>query len=216
MIPIIINNRNLLTWPKAMLEKIKTLNNVGDIFIIDNDSSYEPLLQWYKTNPCEIIKINNTGHTAPWDCGLVSKLNSTFYVVTDPDLGIDNIPNDTLNVLADKLTTIPELEKIGLGLEWEYVPPESPYYSHLQTYEKTRWLNSKIVKDVYLDVHVDTTFALYTKKSYFVGGGSVKYPYTAKHYPWEFTHEQRKENVEFNYYIENASNSSSYKVYLGI
>ena len=27
MIPIVINNRDLLTWPKTMLEKIKTLDN---------------------------------------------------------------------------------------------------------------------------------------------------------------------------------------------
>ena len=48
-IPIIINNRNLLTWPKAMVERISRYEGVGDIIIVDNGSTYEPLLDWYAT-----------------------------------------------------------------------------------------------------------------------------------------------------------------------
>ena len=45
MISVIINNRDLLTWTKAMVDKIKTLDNVGEIFILDNASTYKPLLE---------------------------------------------------------------------------------------------------------------------------------------------------------------------------
>jgi GT2 family glycosyltransferase len=55
-IPIIIMNFNLLTWPNQMVEDIKKFDNVGDIIIFDNGSTYEPLLEWYSTKPCEIIK----------------------------------------------------------------------------------------------------------------------------------------------------------------
>jgi hypothetical protein len=48
MISVIINNRDLLTWTKAMVDKIKTLDNVGEIFILDNASTYKPLLEWYE------------------------------------------------------------------------------------------------------------------------------------------------------------------------
>lgn len=212
-IPVIINNRDLLTWPKAMLEKIKTLDRVGDIFIVDNASTYAPLLEWYETKPCEIVKVSNLGHTAPWLSGLVDKLGVP-YVLTDPDLGIDALPNDTLRVLDEKLKEQPELGKIGLGLAWESIGVSSPYFNHLQSYERTRWTKSRVQNDVHVDVVIDTTFALYNVPRYFIGGGSLSSPYIAEHYPWKFTHEERQKNEEFSYYIKNASQASSYKVYL--
>jgi hypothetical protein len=215
MIPVIINNRDLLTWPKKMVEKIKNLDNVGDIFIVDNASTYEPLLEWYETKPCEIIMVDNLGHKAPWMCGLVEKIGKR-YVMTDPDLGIDELPKNTLNFLSEKLDELPSLGKIGLKLEWEHVAESSPYYNHLQSYEKNRWSSSRVHSGVYIDVHVDTTFAIYDTVDHFIGGGSLKAPYAAKHYPWEFTTEERNNNEEFCYYIKNASNSSSYKTYLNL
>lgn len=212
MIPIIINNRNLLTWPRAMLEKIKTFNNVGEIIIVDNDSTYPPLSEWYETNPCKVIRTKNLGHTAPWQIGLIESL-SVPYVVTDPDLGLDEVPISMLDDLNLKLTQLPHLQKIGPKLNHEIVEETSPYYSHLQTYEKRRWSSSKIVNGVYVDVHIDTTFALYNVKHYFVGGGSLA-EYSIRHYPWEFTDESRQKNLEFSYYISHANNSSSYKTYL--
>lgn len=214
-IPVIINNRNLLTWPKAMLNKIKTFENVGEIYIVDNESTYEPLLEWYESKPCHIIKVNNMGHTAPWACGLVNQLDCP-YVVTDPDLGIDNLPSNTLVKLNEKLTSNSSLGKIGIKLDWECITKESPYYNHLQSFDKNRWEKSKIKDEIYIDVHIDTTFALYNVKNYFVGGGSLSHPYTAKHYPWEFTTEQRNDNKEFSFYIKNASSSSSYKIFLNL
>lgn len=215
MIPVIINNRDLLTWTRAMVDKIKTLDGVGDIYIIDNASTYQPLLDWYETKPCEIIKVDNLGHTAPWLCGLVDKLGIP-YVVTDPDLGLDDLPNDTLIKLNEKLTLMPHLNKIGLKLDWESITEKSPYYNHLQSYEKNRWGSSRLENDVFVDVHIDTTFALYNVNHYFIGGGSLPSPYQAKHHPWEFTHEERNNNEEFSYYIKNASSVSSYKVYLNL
>lgn len=92
-IPVIINNRDLLTWTSNMLAKIKQLNSVGEIYIVDNGSTYQPLLAWYETKPCNIIRLNNLGQHAPWLCGLVAKLG-TPYVVTDSDLDISNLPLD--------------------------------------------------------------------------------------------------------------------------
>ena len=115
MIPVIINNRNLLSWPRMMVERIKTFKNVGDIIIVDNDSTYPPLLEWYDSAPCEIMRIENMGHSAPWDCGLVSKF-TTPYVVTDPDLGLNNVRIDVLDKLLEKLNSNPNLKKVGLIL----------------------------------------------------------------------------------------------------
>lgn len=210
-IPVIINNRDLLTWPKAMVERIKRYDGVGDIIIIDNGSTYQPLLDWYKTNPCKIIYQANLGIAAPWICQAVNNLKAEYYVVTDPDMGLEDTPDDTLLYLKDKLQSMKELEKVGLGLDWQRVEDKSPYYERLHKYEKDRWDKSKIQNDIYVDVQIDTTFALYSRQWYFIGGGSTTFPYVARHYPWEFSMQEVRANEEFKYYIDNATSASSYK-----
>ena len=219
-IPIIINNRNYLTWPKAMVETIKTFDEVGEIIIIDNGSTYPPLLEWYKTNPCTIVKIDNTGHKAPWSTGIVSNLKADYFVVTDPDLGLDRVPKDVLTFLRQKLINNPGLGKVGLQLD-SNIPSDSPWVEHMEVYEKSRWAKSRVSSkdpDVYIDVAVDTTFALYNRKTttHWIGGGSVKAPYIANHFPWEISNHDRVNNSEFQYYLQNANKSSSYVQYAEI
>jgi len=214
-IPVIINNRDLLTWPKAMIEKIKTYTDVGEIIIVDNGSSYLPLLEWYDRNPCTIIKASNMGHAGAWISGIVRELDSPFYVVTDSDLGLEDTPDNTLLYLQEQLETL-DLAKIGLGLNWGIVQKKSPYYERLNLYEKDRWLKSPVKNNVYLEVQVDTTFALYKSPHYFIGGGSTTFPYVARHYPWELSIDDVNNNEEFKYYLQNASSSCSYKQIVAI
>lgn len=210
-IPVIINNRNFLTWPKAMVERIKEYDGVGEIIIVDNDSTYPPLLEWYATNPCRIERLDtNVGMGAPWVSGVVKQLNGAPYVLTDPDLGLEETPDDTLLYLLDKLNTL-QLDKVGLGLDWQIVEKKSPYYERLNLYEKSRWNNSPVKDDVYTEVQIDTTFALYNVGHYFIGGSSTTFPYVARHYPWEFSIEEARNSEEFMYYMDNATSSSSYK-----
>jgi glycosyltransferase involved in cell wall biosynthesis len=214
-IPVIINNRDLLTWPRAMVEKIKTYNNTGEIIIVDNGSTWEPLLEWYSSKPCEIVYCKNLGHKGPWLSGIINRLNSEYYVVSDPDLGLDDTPADTLMYLYEKMNRL-KLDKIGLGLNWKLTGVNSPFYNHLLDYEGRRWGNSRIIDEIYLDVPVDTTFALYKSSKRFIGGASTSHPYIAKHYPWYFTNEERENNSEFMYYLNNATFSSTSKKFLKI
>jgi len=210
-IPVIINNRNFLTWPKAMVERIKEYDGVGEIIIVDNDSTYPPLLEWYATNPCRIERLNdNLGMGAPWVSEVVKQLNGAPYVLTDPDMGLEDTPDDTLLYLFDRLNSL-QLDKVGLGLDWQIVEKKSPYYERLNVYEKNRWSNSPVIDGVYTEVQIDTTFALYNVDHYFIGGGSTTFPYVARHYPWEFSIEEARNNEEFMYYMDNATSASSYK-----
>lgn len=214
-IPVIINNRNLLTWPKAMVERIDKYDDVGDVIIVDNESTYQPLLDWYDTNPCKIHRTTNLGHESPWLSGVVKSLNSEYYVVTDSDLGLEDTPDDTLLYLLDKLVSL-NLTKVGLGLNWEIVNEKSLYYEHMQVHERNRWRNSMMKEDVALGVYTDTTFSIYRVADYHIGGGSTMCPYVARHYPWEYTQEQYNSDEEFKYYIKHASQSSSYKSFLNL
>jgi len=214
MIPVIINNRNLFTWVVEMVNKIKTYEGVGEIIIIDNGSDYPPLLEWYQTNPCTIHKTDNIGHTAAWQI-LGDVITNSDYVITDADMGLLDTPSDTLLYLKDNMDSL-GLDKIGLGLNWGIVKEDSLYYNHIQSYEKNRW-DSAHINNIYTDIAIDTTFALYKKGTpYFVGGASTTYPYVSRHYPWEFNQENYENNEEFKYYIKNANTSSSYKTYLNL
>ena len=45
---VVINNRNRLTTTRNMVEKLLSLNPDEHIIIIDNESTYPPLLEWYE------------------------------------------------------------------------------------------------------------------------------------------------------------------------
>lgn len=212
-IPVIINNRDIFTWAKNMVDCIGKFHSLSEIIIIDNASTYEPLLDWYSTNPCRVIKLkDNLGHYAPWNCGFLGDID-TGYVVTDPDLGLDELPLDVLEFLQGNISG---LDKIGLGLDWQSVKQSSPYYHYLNNYEKQRWDSSRVDGLVYKDVAIDTTFAYYPKgiKHYFIGGASTGFPYIAKHMPWYYSVEEREADLNFMYYLQHASSSCSYKRFL--
>jgi len=221
-IPVIINNRDLLTWPRAMVEHLRTYDDVGEIIILDNGSSYPPLWDWYRSKPAGIrIEYQyNIGHFAPWVTGLVDSLDCEHYVVTDPDLGLELTPPDTLTVLRDKLTAHPEFRKIGLGLDWQIIPKDSPFHDNIMAYEGRRWNTEKYppVDGIYPGALIDTTLAIYPKaeNKYFIGGGSLTFPYVARHNPWYFTDESRENDPEYSYYIRNANRSCTYKTIYGL
>jgi hypothetical protein len=211
-VTVVINNRNLFSWPKSMVEKILKYENLAEIIIIDNESTYEPLLEWYSQIQHKIIRIPNLGHSAPWIPEINALIKTDLYVVSDPDLDLELTPNDTLRYLVDCLNKYPEFEKIGLGLDILSVPKDAPLYSHVNSHEKYFW-DLPLIDGVLRKAPVDTTFAVYSKKimnSYKITGARADYPYVAKHIPWNIV--DRSE--EFNYYIKTANNSSCYKTYL--
>lgn len=218
-IPIILNNRNLLTWTSKMVEICKTFDNVGDIIILDNDSTYEPLLEWYETKPCEIIKTNNNGHLSPWVNNLPNKLTTSFYVVSDCDLDLNNTPKDVLLFLEEKLMKYTQYDRIGLSLENWRVSEKSPYHNFLKNWAITNWDVNSVKDGLLCNQQFDTTFGMYNINRHYRGNNCTSYlPYSAKHIPWEFTNEEisnlQKNNYEYFHYLKNSNSSSSYKQFI--
>jgi hypothetical protein len=85
-IPVIINNFNRLDSLKkqlAWLEKIEQRN----IFIIDNCSDYQPLLDFYKTTPYTVFKLDeNVGFLSIWKTIIFKLFKKTYYIYTDSDI----------------------------------------------------------------------------------------------------------------------------------
>jgi hypothetical protein len=220
-IPIIINNRDLLTYPREMLAAIKMFDYVGDIFIVDNGSTYEPLLAWYETKPCEVIRTDNNGFMSPWITGLPNRLGSEFYIVTDPDLDLSITPTDCIPFIIEKLSKYESFAKIGLSLNNWNVSSDSPYHEFLKGWAARTWDINSVNDGLLLNQPIDTVFAVHHSKRYnpanhYGNGSCATYlPYSANHIPWEFTYEMNQnmevENYEYFHYLKNSNSSSTYK-----
>ena len=198
-----------------MVGELHKWDGIGEIYIVDNGSTYKPLLDWYATNPCKVVMLDdNLGHQAPWICGLVQKLGEPYYAVTDPDLDLFTTSKRTIPLCLEWLEEFPEVGKVGLSLRWDDVPPRSSYYTHVNTYEANRQRNSRVIAGALVDVAIDTTFAVYNRQEYFIGGISLLE--SARHIPWYYSEKERKADKEFSQYLASASVASSYKTFLNL
>lgn len=159
-VPIIINNRNRYTFLKQMIEQLKSFG-YQNIYVLDNDSSYPLLLEYYKTAPVQVIYLKqNVGYKALWETNIFEQFKNKYYVYTDPDILLQqDCPKDFVYHLYKELIKYSDKEKAGVALKIDDLPE---YYTHKQIAidnEKPFW-NKQISENVY-DAPVDTTLALY-------------------------------------------------------
>lgn len=209
-VTVIINNRDLLDWPKEMIKHISRMKGLHEIIILDNGSTYKPLLYWYRTIPQRVEFLENLGHIAPWTSGILDSIDTDLYVVTDPDLDLSQVPDDCLQVLANYLAKHPEAGKVGLSLSTDGIPEASPYRDHVKQYAETL-PHLPRTEDGLVPMPVDTTFAIYDRralKSYQICGMRTPEPYAARHIPWEIVNP----TGDFLYYLDHVEGrSSSYR-----
>lgn len=78
-IPFIINNFNLLTTLIQLTESL-TSRVYTRIFILDNASTYPPLLDYYQTSPSTVFRLKeNLGFKALWKSELKRKSCNDYY-----------------------------------------------------------------------------------------------------------------------------------------
>lgn len=237
-INIIINNFNLVTWPKEMVNTILGWKKVQQIFIVDNNSDYFPTLDWYKQielHPkIKVIKMKfNLGQYAPWSILLPKQFFTLFghryYVVTDADLDLSGLPKDILEIMYDEYQKTPypaykyqgrhddpwrESEllprlKVGLGIRVDDIPKEQIFFTGMEL----RYHEQPIIGNIQL-APVDTTFAMYDYQysdKPKIGGVRTIEPYLCRHLPYYFTEKSLEEDEEFKNYLNTASDASSTK-----
>lgn len=210
-IPVIINNRNRLTYLLQLINWLEK-NGYKNIFIIDNDSTYPPLLKYYSETSYHVFKLKeNVGHLSLWKTGIIKQFEHDYYVYTDPDVvPVESCPGNVLEFFMKQLNKYKSIEKVGFGLKIDDLPD---YYSEKQKvidWENKFW-EKEVEKDVY-DASVDTTFALYrpytngadwVQKAYRTGGN-----YVARHLPWYENSSNPSE--EDKYYKEHVREGVSH------
>jgi hypothetical protein len=158
-VPIVINNRNRLTTTKKMVEKLFEINENEHIIIIDNASTYQPLLDWYEQikEKVDIRFVNNYGHLALWEMGLHKELGD-YFVYTDSDIELnDNFPLDWKEIMLNTLRKYNE-RKIALAIRIEDIPDHYKYKNQVKRNEGRWWLE-EVEQNVY-KADTDTTFFL--------------------------------------------------------
>lgn len=219
-IPIIIISYNQL----ENLQKIVDFflkRKFSNIIIIDNCSTYEPLLQYLDEIKDKVIlekQTKNKGYRVFFDSPeLIRKYAKGFYILTDPDIiPNNNLPHNFLQTFIRKLeSNFNKVCKVGFALELKNIPDTYPYKSKVLDWESKYWRN-EVEKDIFF-ADIDTTFALY-KPQYPMRFRNVNFyralrfggNYVSEHMGWfidpnNYTNEQL-------YYYNHADNSSSWKL----
>lgn len=209
MIPIILNNHNTFAALQGMVEYLKQLGE--DIFIVDNNSTYPPLLDWYATKPVtEVFMLghNRWKHHAPWRSLIVEKVmpKTGNYVVSDPDLDLTGIPLDVLDLLHTGLQQHARYTKAGLSLRLDDIPDANPLKHQIVNWERQWWTNR--LNASFYSASIDTTFAMYrvgVKAQ--VGGRHADLraapPYCCRHIPWYVTEDNLTDEDIFRYSLSD-------------
>jgi len=212
-IPIIINNFNRLDYLRRLIHSMETCG-LMNIIILDNCSTYPPLLEFYQTCNYQVIPLQqNYGHLALWKSGLYDRYKWNYFVYTDPDVvPVAECPKDFIVHFKRLLDKSYKLDKIGFGLRIDDLPDTFSLKEKIIAYEKRYW-QKKAGAGVY-NAPIDTTFALYKPLSdlkrgevYTLNAWRTDSPYLANHLPWHV--DSNHLSAEDEYYMQTCNASSS-------
>lgn len=212
-IPIIINNFNQLNNLKKMIDFFSK-SKYKYIYILDNDSQYSPLLKYYQEFDGKIFKViyhkKNLGHLSLWESKLINDYKKNYFVYTDPDLNIKNLPSNFVEdfIKIHKKMIKPKLQnkyKIGCALKIDNLPNHNLEKNNIIKWEKQFW-NNRIGTYKNSDVYksdIDTTLALYPPNynNHTVKGLRVAGKYTVEHLPWYYDNKKLPDDIKF--YLKN-------------
>lgn len=213
-IPIIINNFNRLT---TLLKLINSLSERGydNIYIIDNNSTYPPLLEYYEKCPYKIFRLKqNLGYKALWKSGLSKQFCNDYYIYTDSDVvPVNECPVDFINTIFTLLKKYKYAYKIGLSLRIDNLPDHYIFKQKVIKAEKKDFLIKN--KDGLYRRPTDTTFAIYRprvklSRSRYAEAYRTAFPYEVEHLPWYIdTENPTEEEIYYNQHCSKPTTWSS-------
>jgi glycosyltransferase involved in cell wall biosynthesis len=212
-IKVVINNRNRLTTTKNMVEKLLLLNPNEEIIIIDNGSTYPPLLEWYKTlTNVDIRYFGNEGHLALWATQLDKELGE-YFVYTDSDIILnDNFPKLWKMIMWSQLNwNRGTYDKVALAIHIDDLPDHYSFKNQVIRNEARWWLEKHDAEmfDYLYKADTDTTFAMMRNfgDNCYKSLRIAKEDMMCRHYGWYLDLENLDE--EEKYYLEHLENKTT-------
>ena len=141
-----------------MVEHLLRLNKNQEIIILDNDSSYDPLIKWYKEieDRIDVRYLNNEGHLAIWSTGIYKELGD-YFIYTDSDIELNSNMPYSYQIFMYNLLQKYEMNKIAFAIKIDDLPDHYRYKNQVIRNESKWWLE-QIEQDIY-KADTDTTFA---------------------------------------------------------
>jgi hypothetical protein len=206
-IPIIINNFNRLTTLKKLIQSLE-IRGYHNIKIIDNNSTYPELIEYYKTIDYKVYRLRkNIGFKALWKTKVFLYHMFDYFCYTDSDLEIiDECPNDFMHIFYNYLKINHDVHKIGFSLKIDDLPNSFERKEEVISWE-SKFYEKENDKNMFI-APIDTTFALYRPFSRRgKRDGSTKmirtgHPYQMRHLPWYIDSNDISE--EEKYYLESV------------
>jgi hypothetical protein len=203
---VFINTRDRVTYLRELVNWLERAG-VQRIIIVDNASTYEPLLDYLAHTPHHVVRLKeNMGQLAPWLSGTIERMTSEhdFFMETDPDVVPDeNCPLDALEHLYEIVYTYPEYVKVGLGLRIDDLPDHYRHADAVRRWESRFW-TEEFRPGLYV-APVDTTFAVYRPRTgtTMIPALRTGPPYVARHMPWYA--DSKHPTKEDRYYLRHAA-----------
>ena len=210
--PIILTNMNHFTTCKKMVEDLFKLNSNAQISIIDNASTYPPLLEWYKQVKNDINIIKNRTNLGPWTffySGHYQNFNSDWYVYTDADLELNpEMPYNWQEIMKEYVLKYDR--KASLALKIDDIPDHYPFKDKVKEHQNICWYPTD-EPDIYKAI-TDMTFTLEQKvKGYRYESMRMGGKFMAKHMPWYIDFDNITE--EEKYYLDNINRNFNDALY---
>lgn len=218
LIPVIIINYNQLFYLEQQISFFLE-KKFKNIVIIDNNSDYQPLLDYYKKIEDKVTVIrkkSNLGHLVFWkDRKIFRRYSKGFFVISDADVVPNsNLDADFLKNMLDVLLRNNKYSKVGFALNINDIPDEFLLRDKVINWEQKFWKNE--IEENVFEADIDTTFALcwpnfdricqIRHRSFFYAIRMAG-DFTAKHGGWYINHENLTEEQKHYYETANASNS---------
>lgn len=186
-IPIIIINRDRLSTTERLIDQFLLLG-YEDITILDMDSTYPALLEFYdkRSSDFTVMYWENTGHKALWQDDILKEhFNQYSWVcITDSDIELNL---DTPKGFLEEMIYIAEeyrIDKIGAAIRYKGIT-NSYLRSIIEPIESMYW-NRKIgcMNHTLYDAPIDTTLCVVRPELPFQYKAIRVADWSIRHIPW--------------------------------
>jgi len=227
MVPIFIITKDRIdVLQQSIKSYFRNIATPIELVIHDNGSSYPPMLEILDSFEDQGVPVYRSKHIKRAnDLTCVSNTisshmrtsKSPYYIVTDPDIALDNVQSDILEYYATILKEF-KVDVVGPMLRIDDIPEYYPFRdiaikSHtLQFWGKKSltWEYEGILYQ-YLPAPIDTSFGMYRRTFKFKRlnmGIRTFDPYAAKHLDWYLNPNALTSDQE--YYARSASEHISH------
>ena len=209
-IPIIIISYNRLSYLKDLVEYFLNLNE-EHIYILDNNSTYPPLLDWFEkiNKNINVVRYDkNFGHTVYWKTEFYKNIQDcTYCVITDHDIiPYKSFEKEWKENWIEYLNKY-KVRKVGSALNLSDIP-ESFDLKQRVLNQETKFWSTELEKNVF-SAGLDTTLFLQKVNNNHRTTNAIRLSnYLIKHRPWyEDLNNQTEENI---YYYKSISTPTFY------